>query len=277
MQILGKRHMYFPYNGGNWEEKEMTFQRTEACSSCHPGRCAPPADAPEYCGYMSDKGGRAFDPEGLVSSLTCVCAALFGAHVGAMALAHKDSAVDRLSNWALSSAVQMLLGLACVLAGVPLNPNLYSLSFLLVSNAICGLVLTAISIALDGGVSGATGPDGGWGLAGVVSVVATPFRWLGLNSILIYVLSCTDMTQCALNMFYWDDRDNSLYNLVYPTGAFWGMNDDDAGPAAAFVPTRSDRVPSSSTDILVWCICLYIPFWMVLAGYLHRIKVYFKV
>jgi hypothetical protein len=178
----------------------------------------------------------------------------------------------------MSSTAQLLLGFACVLTGIPLNPNLYSLSFLLVSNGISGFVLTALSLLLDGGVTDTgSDPEGAWGWAALTSLVATPFRWLGLNSILIYLLSCTDITQCALNLFYWDDRDNSLYNLIYPTGAFWGMDDDDAGSVAAFVPTRADRVPESSSDILLWCICFYIPFWMVLAGYLHRIKFYFKV
>ena len=49
-QILGTNHMYFPTNGGAWEYKEMTFQRTHECSSCAPGRCAPPAVAPAWCG-----------------------------------------------------------------------------------------------------------------------------------------------------------------------------------------------------------------------------------
>ena len=49
-QLLGVNHMYFPTNGGAWEDKEITFQRTHDCSTCAPGRCAPPPDAPDWCG-----------------------------------------------------------------------------------------------------------------------------------------------------------------------------------------------------------------------------------
>ena len=74
---------YFPTNGGAWSGKDITFVRTPDCSSCSPGKCAPPADAPIWCGYESLKGGQPFDPEGLLSSLTAVCASLFGANIGA--------------------------------------------------------------------------------------------------------------------------------------------------------------------------------------------------
>jgi hypothetical protein len=36
-RILGVSHMYFPTNGGAWEDKDFTFQRLSDCSSCSPG------------------------------------------------------------------------------------------------------------------------------------------------------------------------------------------------------------------------------------------------
>lgn len=80
-QVLGVRHMYFPHNGGDCTGKEITFQRTEACSSCAPGKCWKEG-APAWCGYEEVCGGAPFDPEGLLSSVTCVVAALWGAHAG---------------------------------------------------------------------------------------------------------------------------------------------------------------------------------------------------
>lgn len=266
--IFGKDHMYFPTNGGAYIDKGMTFQRTEACSGCSPGWCIPHGYAPSYCGYNSLEGGRAFDPEGFVSTLTCVCAALFGASIGAMVVAHRGETKDRLTAWLVASVVQLMLGGVCWGAGIKINPNLYSLSFLFVTNGICGLMLSVISFAIDGAAP--TTADA-WGSP--ATLVATPFRWLGMNSILMYMLSCTDIVPWALSLFYWDNTNNSLYNVLFPTGVWWSI-DMSVGylPAQATYPSEYD-----SMYVLLWCILAYIPFWVIVAGFLHRKKYYFKV
>ena len=45
---------------------------------------------------------------------------------------------------------------------------------------------------------------------------------MGLNSILIYLLSCTGMVEAALTCFYWGEADNNLSHLFFPTGEALG-------------------------------------------------------
>ena len=43
-------------------------------------------------------------------------------------------------------------------------------------------------------------------------------RRLGLNSIFIYLLSCTGITEIVLTCFYWNETDQNLSHLFFPTG-----------------------------------------------------------
>lgn len=273
-KILGEAHMYFPINGGSWEYKEVTFQRTSDCSTCYPARCAPPPDAPEWCGYDSAKGGVAFDPEGLVSSLTAVVASLLGAHCGAAAKYVKRSD-DRgpifvkyslLLQWFLMGASWLVIGGILVAAGNALNTNLYSVSFLFVTTGAVCMGLCICSAAVDSYGSSEEEPP--------KLFIMQPFRWLGLNSILIYMLSCSGMTESILSIFYWGDPENNLSNALYPTGYWWGPAEE-----TSYIPTSTDAdsVKSSDVAVILWCIFGYIPFWMLVAGYFHRIKYYLKI
>ncbi|CAM9203604.1 unnamed protein product [Ectocarpus fasciculatus] len=279
-KLLGISHMYFPTNGGAWEDKEVTFQRTEDCSTCYPGRCAPPEDAPEWCGYDSLTGGAPFDPEGLVSSLTAVVASLLGAHCGAVAkhMSRSQPSIEgraptlqrysMLVQWFLMGASWLIIGGLLVLSGNRLNTDLYSVSFLFVSTgtACLGLCLCSAAVdsySLDSSTSSADSP-----------ILLRPFRWLGLNSILIYILSCSGVTESIISVFYWDKADNNIANALYPTGYWWGPQGEES-----YVPTstNADSVQSSNLAVIMWCLFGYIPFWMAVAGYLHRIKYYLKV
>jgi hexosaminidase len=293
--FFGKDHLYFPSNGGNFEEKEMTFQRTTDCSTCHPGRCIPPADAPAYCGYDSLKGGKPFDPEGLLSSFGAVCASLFGATTGHI-LSSIENKYDRLINWACSGIIQACLGSLLILTGLPLNPNLYSLSFLFLTNGVVIIILSIISWAVDPSTDTTSGAQDGNENENengdendsikcresqpritickpIFLFLAKPFRWLGLNSILIYLLSCTDMLQWLFSLVYWDNEDNCATNAFWPTGVWWGIT----GGSDGYVPSRTKELPESSTAVLCWCLFIYIPLWMTVAGVLHYYKYYFKV
>ena len=41
---------------------------------------------------------------------------------------------------------------------------------------------------------------------------------LGLNSILIYLLSCTGIAETVLTLVYWNDPDHNMSHLFFPTG-----------------------------------------------------------
>ena len=294
--LLGINHMYFPTNGGAWSDKDITFMRTSDCSSCSPGKCAPPVDAPAWCGYGSLKGGQAFDPEGLVSSLTAVCASLFGANVSA-AILFFNSRQDYLFHWLLIGSCSFMLGIVVHFAGMPMNTDLYSWSFTSLTNGVSCLVLCCISFSLDGESSSVLEsvdqPEGNFSRVNIfflrecslimapfddsvykyVALIGLPFKWLGMNSILIYLLSCTDITSYVLGLVYWGSPSQCLSNAFWPTGLWWGPEDTMKG----IVPMRTVEYPTGSSTMLLWCLLLYIPVWMVVAGYLHSIKWYLKV
>lgn len=258
--ILGVSHMYFPTNGGSWEDKEVTFQRTSECSTCSPGRCTPPNDAPEWCGYDSLKGGHPFDPEGIVSSLTAVVASLLGAHCGAVA-AEAVTKHSRIVSWFAMGVLWTVLGLVLHFGGNTLNTDLYSVSFLFLTSGVACIALCLCSYFADGPVTGAAPPT---------PFILRPFKWLGVNSILIYILSCSGITEAFLSCFYWGNPDHSLLSALYPTGVWWGPKEE-----SGWVATRNDI--DTDWNVIIWCVLGYIPFWMCVAGYLHKIKYYVKI
>lgn len=260
--ILGKNHMYFPTNGGDRSYKEVTFQRTVDCSTCSPGRCVPPEDAPSWCGYDSLDGGHPFDPEGLVSSLTAVVAAIVGSHYGAVAICIRDHR-RRLFHWVALGTTLVAVGILLDVMGIRLNTDLYSFSYLLLSTG-AAMLGHAVCYLLVQMWSARGSPE--------VPLLLRPFHWLGMNSILIYLLACTDITPSVLGLVYWGQRDHNLSEIVYPTGKFWGP---DYGEG--YVPEETHYGAHDSIVVVCWCLFAYIPMWMALAGGLHRIKWYLKI
>ena len=99
--ILTVPHMYFPSNGGgDASSKDVTYQRLPECSTCSPGKCVPPPDAPLWC--MEGP----FDPEGLVSSLNAILATVLGVHYGHVLMRITDP-VERLWHWGPFSVLQV--------------------------------------------------------------------------------------------------------------------------------------------------------------------------
>ena len=87
---------------------------------------------------------------------------------------HGPSAYGRFLHWVPLGLVQLLLGLLLHFMGLPLNPNLYSLSFLFLSGGTCFLVLAVLYWLVDFRKS--------------LRRVWQPFMYLGMNAIAIYVL-----------------------------------------------------------------------------------------
>lgn len=229
------------------------------------------------------KGGHPFDPEGLVSSLTAVVVPLIGSHCASVAILLRNP-FDRLIHWFALGSVGVILGISLDFCGIPLNTDLYSLSYLLLSTGVAIIALAIFYAIVDAGGSifnrslfvGERLEDGD--LSGppstpsvTVPLVLRPFHWLGMNSILIYILSCSGITESVLSCVYWGERDHNLGELLFPTGRYWGP---DTG---GWVPTITNYDSVTSAKVICWCLFGYIPFWMALAGYLHRIRWYFKV
>jgi predicted acyltransferase len=99
-------------------------------------------------GYESLEGGHAFDPEGLVSSLTAVVASIFGAHCGAVTVLVPGH-WGRLRHWGVFGGAISVAGLVLHFAGLPLNTDLYSLSYLLLSTGVSMLALCLCYYMVD--------------------------------------------------------------------------------------------------------------------------------
>ncbi|XP_053600577.1 heparan-alpha-glucosaminide N-acetyltransferase [Plodia interpunctella] len=120
-------------------------------------------------------GGLPTDPEGLLGCLTSAVQALLGVQAGATVLLQRSHKA-RISRWLTWGLVFALAG--ALLAGfsrehgvVPINKNLWSMSFVLVTSACCLVLLTICYTFTDG-----------WRIWG-----GGPFRAPGLNAIALYV------------------------------------------------------------------------------------------
>ena len=86
-----------------------------------------------------------------------------------------------------------------------------------------------------------------------------------MNAITMYLLMEGDIIDCPLSFLYLKDPDNSLQNILWPTGVFWG---DSA--------TKLPIEPSRNPYVFVWCI-VYIWFWMVVAWGMFVQKIFIKL
>jgi len=268
--VLGFPHMYFPSNGGGLGA-DVTFQRLSECSGCSPGKCLmPPGETPQpWClstytdngaGGGPYLGGAAFDPEGLVSSLTCVIASLMGLHYTHVLQRAQRGGYSPLPEWIGPGLAQLALGLSLHLSGAMLmNTDLYSIPFLLVSNGITALMMSLCYFTCDV-------------VRGAAASVAEPFRVVGMNAIAIYVLAEAGPLQWFLSCFYLElnnghpATENHLGNVLWPTGVFWP---DASLPTAAAGATHDWRV-------MVWTLT-YIALFCCLAYYWDRKGIYIVI
>jgi len=89
--------------------------------------------------------------------------------------------------------------------------------------------------------------------------------YCGMNAITMYLLMEGDIIDCPLSFLYLKDPDNSLQNILWPTGVFWG-------DSATELPIE----PSRNPYVFVWCI-VYIWFWMVVAWGMFVQKIFIKL
>ncbi|XP_013138575.1 PREDICTED: heparan-alpha-glucosaminide N-acetyltransferase [Papilio polytes] len=120
-------------------------------------------------------GGLPTDPEGLLGCLTSAVQALLGVQAGATVLLQRAHRA-RVSRWlacalALALAGALLAGFSRDHGVLPINKNLWSMSFVLVTSA-CSLTLLSICYTFTDA----------WRLWG-----GAPFRAPGLNAIALYV------------------------------------------------------------------------------------------
>eukprot|EP01147_Barroeca_monosierra_P004204 gene4204-6550_t len=242
--VLTIQHMYFPENGGSPGDNDVTFQRLPDCSTCSPGKCVPPEDAPAWCLNAP------FDPEGLVSSLNAIVTTIIGIHYGHI-LRRIQTPKMRMTYWTLFGVFQLLLGLVLHFTNIiPMNTDLYSISYTFVTGGTAGLALVAFYIVVD------RLKYASWSWIG--------FKYMGMNAIVMYLCAEGGIIEYILGAFYLNKPENNLANILYPTGVFWGDSDDR--------PYK----PTYNYQIMLWTIG-FIGVWILVARCMFHRRIFITI
>ena len=170
--------------------------------------------------------------------------------------------------WALA---QLAFGLLLHLTGANLmNTDLYSVAFLLVQGGASLLVLAGFYAWLDlgGAERGAAGGDEAAAAAArpAHAWLALPCRWVGKNSLLIYILACSGVVADFLGWFWWGARNQNLGAYLWP-GTHWGTCSQNETSQGALC---------NDPAVLVWTLA-YIAMFGVLAWWLNRKGIFVKI
>ncbi|OAY63862.1 Heparan-alpha-glucosaminide N-acetyltransferase, partial [Ananas comosus] len=184
-----------------------------------------------------------FEPEGLLSSVSAILSGTIGIHYGHV-LIHFKSHSERLKHWMIMAL--SLLICAVILHStnaIPLNKQLYSFSYVCFTAGAAGIVLSAFYILIDV-----------WGLR-------MPFlflEWIGMNAMLVFVMAAQGIFPAFVNGWYYENPDHSLVHWIFKH---------------IFVKVwHSERLGT-----LLYVIFAEILFWGVVAGILHKLKIYWKL
>jgi heparan-alpha-glucosaminide N-acetyltransferase len=225
--LLGQGHLYCP------GEKD----RHPTCSSCSPGVC-PIAGRPAWCTAP-------FDPEGTLASFPCVFTCFLGLHFSHILAALRAEHEDKLlRQWGATAAALFVSGMVVNAAGWEYNKQLWSPSYLLLNAGMCGGALLFVYYVVD--VRGFYQPF-------------LPFKWMGMNAILIYTMAAADVFANACDVFYTVAANGSKTHLTQDIFEWFNSWIAD---------------PKQATLVMILCkIC----FWFVAAGLLHRKGYYWKI
>ncbi|KAF7399575.1 hypothetical protein HZH68_008167 [Vespula germanica] len=119
---------------------------------------------------ISVYGSKPFDPEGILGCLTTIFQVFLGVQAGEILLCYKDWK-DRVVRWLLWAVFLAIVGFLAHVYVIPVNKNLWSLSFALVTTAFALGLLSACYLLVDVARIWRGGP----------------FRIPGMNALLIYI------------------------------------------------------------------------------------------
>eukprot|EP00250_Pteridium_aquilinum_P013028 c21088_g1_i1 orf=384-1799(+) len=180
--VMGISHLY---------KRQPAYRRMEACSVDSPYSGPLPEDAPAWC--MAP-----FDPEGLLSSLPAVVTCLIGAHYGHILLRVKGHK-KRIWQWSTTGAALALIGIGLDIAGIPLNKQLYTVSYMFLTGGAAALAFVVIYVLVD---------VYRWRLSTMV------FQWMGVHALMIYALISCSVVPLALQGLYWKSPQNNLIAII---------------------------------------------------------------
>jgi len=149
---------------------------------------------------------RGYDPEGILGLLTSIVMVYFGVMAGRVIVYYKEHK-ERLTRWAIGAVILGIISLILTKAStnegiIPINKNMWSLSFITTLACFGLLVLSALYIFMDIMKL--------WG--------GSPFKAMGMNSIVIY---CGSDFLAGIFPFQFDlPTINGCYNPSNDTHGF---------------------------------------------------------
>ncbi|KAH7670805.1 Heparan-alpha-glucosaminide N-acetyltransferase protein [Dioscorea alata] len=225
-QIWGINHLY----------SQPVWIRSKDCTYDSPNAGPLRADAAPWCLAP-------FEPEGFLSSISAILSGTIGVHYGHV-LIHFKLHSERLKHWVLMGFALLICGIILHFTNaIPINKQLYSISYVCFTAGAAGLVLSGFYILIDI-----------WGLR-------TPFlflEWIGMNAMLVFVMAAQGIFPAFINGWYYETPNNSLVHWIYKH---------------IFVNVwHSERLGT-----LLYVIFAEIVFWGVVSGILHKLGIYWKL
>ena len=157
----------------------------------------------------------------------------------------------RFIHWLSFSSLLLVAGIVLHFSGVPLNTNIYSISYTCLSAGAGGYLLSMFYYIVDVQRSG--------------QLLWMPFMFMGMNAISMYIFAEGDIVDWFLGCFYvGSDPDKNLSNILWPTGVYWGDSSDR--------PTA----PSHNIAMFFWTLG-YIAVTAVLAWYMYKNKIFVTI
>ena len=199
-----------------------------------------------------------FDPEGVLSTITCVAHVLIGAWVGKLIMTEKDL-WSKVTRALLAGAIMMILGF-CLDYAYPINKAMWSASYILVTCGLASCILGILTWILDIRLPQLNEVEPTTTCAKVHHAVANNwykfFETFGVNPLFIFCLSTWFVVTAARVRFEFHEK---TYNLL----GFWYSE--------CLQPLFGDKGGS-----LVSALSLVLLMWAI--GYiLYRKKIYIKL
>lgn len=139
-----------------------------------------------------------FDPEGLLGSLMAAVTCIIGLQYGHILVQLEDHK-DRLIPWLQLSVSIFLLGLFLNIIGDPLNKQLYTISYALLTTGLAGLTFCALYFLVD---------------VGKYRCLTFAFEWIGRHSLSIFILVASNIAVIIVQGFYWKNPKSNIVHWV---------------------------------------------------------------
>ncbi|KAE8651046.1 hypothetical protein Csa_001534 [Cucumis sativus] len=194
-----------------------------------------------------------FEPEGLLSSVSAILSGTIGIHYGHVllhfkvqnkALVQLNTHSQRLKQWVSMGFGFFIIGIILHFTNaIPINKQLYSLSYVCFTAGAAGIVFSGFYILIDV-----------WGFR-------KPFlflEWIGMNAMLVFVMAAQGIFAAFINGWYYKDPENSLVHWIQKH---------------IFINVWHSR----KLGTLLYVIFAEIAFWAIVAGILHKLRLYWKL